>query len=242
MKGVGIEESTQTMSLLADHAPRSAGRFLGLSNSKLTMSDVIYIAALLRRKLPDDLVPLILDYAEMWIQLVKSCDSRKQMVGKTTPGIIVLTCTLPKAMPANHIRKVQFTTTSRARRILISSRGPLDPPSQTWFEVGVRKHGHPYTFGTSPGPCPGRQCVAVDGDEVQRHRILVMDDPFHSNRSEPQTVIWDTTHEDEDVRSTIKRMKGGDTIELSMFVCSRSRANFLLYASIEVEAIAIRKL
>jgi len=224
-------------------------------DDRLLSSEVIQIAILLRQKLPGDLIPLILDFAQYWDVVHSAHSPRPDRIGELQAPKLQTALIVPQHIPRGAIRRIRFITESRDQGW---SSYPEDHGtyrgSWTWFETGIRGLDASNTEDQAtllqPVDCQHRNALDVE------HRQLCMQDVTrykYGSRSiatnihagvdfAKHVVEWDGYHEDDDVRRMVKELKGGHRIEVSAHAKFPGWCNYVKFVTIEIECTIVRKM
>lgn len=203
------------------------------------ITNAIRAAALLRQKLPADLVPIVLDYAQLWSTIAIARRFRKERINERRAGLVALTCKLPENMPGSTVRRLRITTESRDQgwSDYLDQHGTYEG-SWTWFELGVRPIAEQNQVSGSADE--GNLIIGREGDTVRR--TLVTRNIHARRKWKTHVVVWDVANETEEIRKLIWGAKAGDVIELSVWARYPGWENFLKFARIEVEGVCVRRL
>lgn len=115
--------------------PKSAG---AQSNTDPEVQRIIQIAAILRRKLPGDIVPMILEHAERWHTFRQSEATtlfKADFVFESSGPILCGRLVIPSYVLQGSIRSVRFEITNQGLKD--TSDPSSSTPGAAWFEAGV---------------------------------------------------------------------------------------------------------
>lgn len=104
-----------------------------------TLEDAFRIALLLRAlPLPPDVIPDILDFAEVWPYVLATTNTQSQVVSERSSGVVHTVTPIPPTIHRPSIRSVVFTTVSHDQGWSWdkNSHGTYGG-SWTWFESGI---------------------------------------------------------------------------------------------------------
>jgi len=224
-------------------------------NAISSSKDVIEIALLLREKLPGDIIPLVLDYAQMWNVKESTCSLRPDRVGELQAPKLQAALFVPNYLPRGSIRRIKFIVESRDQGW---SSYPQDHGtyrgSWTWFEAGIRGFdasnvGDQATL-LEPVDCQHRNALddehkSVCLQDVTRYKYgskrIVTN--VHAGRDFRQHVVyWDLYHEDGDVRTMVQELGGGHRIEVSAHARFPGWSSYVKSVAIEIECAVVRKM
>jgi hypothetical protein len=230
--------------------------------SRPTRHDVYHVAFLLEQKLPPELVPQIMDYAEYWL---KSSTSIRQdmeasdirILGRRsnyiTSGATYLS-TLPIGkVPGEEengialvgqypVRKVVFTVESQ-------DQGWSDFPqdhgteqgSWTWFEAAVREPNQPVYQDLL------RARQDINHNEQRRDEMLEPPQGrevcrnVHAGREwRRKSVAWGVSDEDEEIREWIGHLSRGQVVDLTVWARYPGWRNRVRSAQIDIYFAAVR--
>lgn len=224
-------------------------------NSRLSSSDVIKIALLLRQKLPSDLIPLILDFAQLWEVVETAQSPRPDRVGELQAPKLQAALIVPAYLPRGAIRRIRFIVESRDQGW---SSYPEDHGtyrgSWTWFEAGVRGLDASNTDDQDsllePVDCQHRNALDTEHrrlclQHVTRYkygsRIIVTN--IHAGGDFVKHIVdWDLCHEDDDVRRMVKELKGSHRIEVSAHAMFPGWCNYIKSVTVEIECAVVRRM
>ncbi|KAK5951066.1 hypothetical protein OHC33_007819 [Knufia fluminis] len=217
--------------------------------------DVIKIALLLRQKLPGDLIPLILDFAQLWEVKNVAHSLRPDRVGELQAPKLQAALIVPSYLPQGAVRRIRFIIDSRDQGW---SSYPEDHGtyrgSWTWFEAGIRgldaSNADDQATLLEPVDCQHRNALDVE------HRRLCLQDAtrykygsrrivtnVHAGRDFKKHVVeWDLYHEDDDVRSMVKELKGGHRIEVGAHARFPGWCNYVESVTVEIECAMVRRM
>jgi len=197
--------------------------------------DVYHAAFLIRQKLPAELAPDILDFAEYWVKSSASCTyhltitERDLRVGSRTSqelqGALYHTSPLiagdyEDVSPLHPLRKVVFTINSK-------DQGWSSYPahhgtyinSWTWFEAVVLDWAD-----DAPTISPRRICTNVHaGTDFKTH-----------------VVTWTCDSDDEEERQWVRQVRRGSKIGINVWAQYPGWANSIHSANIDIYTAAIR--
>lgn len=233
------------------------------------VSTIIKIALLLRTRLPADIVPIILDYAELWGTLAYATSLRPDLdkISEAQSPKLQIALTIPDHIPNNSIRRIRFTIVSRDQGW--SSGNPADHNtyrgSYTWFEAGVR--GLPRD-GNNPLESDLERSDLTElsslGDVFCMHRNAL--DEEHKLQCQPQiryykygsrvlthnlhagrdfaehTVEWSLDDPDLGIVNTFREIKRGCRIEVAAHARYPRWVNYVKSVRIEVEGTVVKRL
>ena len=232
--------------------PRAVSR---PTNDHLSPDDVTRIALLLCEKLPRDLVPLVLDSAQMWKVVDESLSLRPDRIGEHQGPKLQAALILPPHLPQGAVRRIRFTIESQDQGW--SSRLSDDSTyrgSWTWFEAGIR--------GLDPSNADDQATLLAAVDCQHRnalddeHKRLCLQNVtrykygsrnivtnVHPSEDFVKHIVeWDSYHEDDGVRRMIKELKGGSRIEVSAHARFPGWCNYVKSVAIEVECAIVRRM
>ncbi|KAJ9654582.1 hypothetical protein H2198_006397 [Neophaeococcomyces mojaviensis] len=228
-----------------------------LINNGHQARDIIRTALLLRQKLPGDLVPIILDYAELWDFAAVVRSKRPNWVRPHQAGELQAALIIPPNVPRGALRQIRFITISRDQGwSSYSEDHGTYRGSWTWFEAGVR--------GLDPSNVEDQETLheplncqhSAHAPNGVEHRRLCVANASHYKYGSKQIVTnihagkewkrhvvrWDANHEDEDVRKAFKELRGGHRIEVSAHARFPGWCNDVRLVVIEVEYAVVRKM
>lgn len=220
-------------------------RAIGMaSETPLGIRDIYHIAFLLHQKLPADLVPMILEYAELWqtIRLDTPHIPERRINEHDSPrlqaGAIV-----PYYIPKGQIRLIRFKTVSRDQgwSSYPEHHGTYEA-SWSWFDVGIvepmdepvlpcrhRRYEGDHLIG-----CPAELSTYKWGSK----RIVTN---VHAGKEFREHVVeWRA--DDEDFQEMLKEIGGGCAIEVSACAQYPGWYNYVQSVQIEIECPVVRKL
>lgn len=201
------------------------------------LHDVYHAAFLLRQKLPADVVPAILDYAEYWVKSSANCTYHMTVteddlrVGSRTAdspefqGPLYHTSPLiagdyEELSPLHPLRKVVFTITSKDQgwSDYRQDHGTYNN-SWTWFEATV------LDWGSVAPEIPARRiCINIHaGRDWKTHKV---------------TWTWDS--EDKSESEWITRLCRGQKIGINVWAQFAGWSNSIRAATIDIYTAGIR--
>lgn len=228
------------------------------------VSTIIKIALLLRFRLPADLVPVVLDHAELWVPIATATSLRQDVdkISQTQSPKLQVALTVPKA----GIRRVRFTIVSRDQGW--SSYGKDHGTyngSWTWFEAGVRGlHRDRHVPEQAERETSDQAQLLILGDVLCTHRNALDED--HKLRCEPHVqfykygskelmrnvhaghdfkehvIEWSVDHPDDDIARTVRELKRGCRIEVAAHARFPGWVNYVKSVKIEAEGMAVRRM
>lgn len=222
---------------------------------QLSSTDVFKIALLLRQKLPGDLIPLILDFAQLWEIKETTHSLRPDRVGELQAPKLQTSLIIPSYLPRGAVRRIRFIIESRDQGW---SSYPEDHGtyrgSWTWFEAGIRGLDTLNTDDQAtllePVNCQHRNALDAEHkrlclQDVTRYkygsRRIVTN--IHAGREFQKHIVeWDLYHQDDNVRSMLKELKGGQRIEVSAHAKFPGWCNYVKSVVIEIECAIARKM
>lgn len=227
--------------------------------------DIIRTALLLRQLLPADLIPLILDYAQLWYPVAEAATSHTASISEAASHRIQASLLIPAYIPHKAIRRIRFTTVSRDqgwssyREDQGTYRG-----SWTWFEAGVAG-----LTDESPDPHSNvpviQSTLLAPQNEINQHSTRMLDPArrefelmrpefykygakriitnIHAGRNYKTHVVeWDADHEDEDVRRMMREIKAGCCVDVAACARFGGWCNDVKSIKIEAECAVVRKM
>lgn len=188
------------------------------------LRDVCEVIFLLRQVLVPDLIPDVLDMAEYWVVTSAARASRKAEFTQSNAGRAYVVASLPEYLPPGSVRKVVFSTVSRDQgwSSFPAQHGTYEN-SNTWFEVAVYEPD-PYEFAKIVAP---RMKIVTNihaGKEWKKH-----------------DVVWTHDSSDEEVRSLIANMRGGQRIAITAWAQYPLWRNNVSSASIDIYTPRFRR-
>jgi len=226
-----------------------------LKDRRLLSSDVVKIALLLRQRLPGDLVPSILDFAQLWDVKGTARSLRPDRVGELQAPKLQTSLIVPSYLPRGAVRRVRFIVESRDQgwSSYPEDHG-TDRGSWTWFEAGIRGLDTSNTDDQAtllePVDCQHRNALDAEHkrlclQDVTRYkygsRRIVTN--IHAGREFQKHVVeWDMYHQDADVRKMIKELKGSHRIEVSAHAKFPGWCNYVKFVAIEIECAIVRRM
>ncbi|KAF7507595.1 hypothetical protein GJ744_010265 [Endocarpon pusillum] len=186
--------------------------------------EVYHVAFLLRQILVADLVPIILDLAEYWPKTTYSCQESKSYV-QHTAGRPYLSAVLSNAVGGPRmIRKIEIHITSHDQGwSSYSQHHGTYNGSWTWFEAEVRPAG------------------SEDEDEHCVKKELCRN--VHADaKDKTHTSTWRYDAEDEGERDLVRSLGPGSSISVVPWAMFPGWQNYVTCASVDVYAVAVRKL
>lgn len=224
-------------------------------------STVVRIALILSRKLPRDLVPLVLDHAQLWPLTAHIHESYTPdlRISQAQAGRVVGALQIPHSVAPGSIRRVRLTTDSKDQgwSSFNEDRGSYRN-SWTWFEAGIRDRS-PVRQGRDMGLSDLREnglvseselevgAEADNASESEREGYLLGPRKIVTNvhagwNFATHEVIWDVEHEDEALREAVRALRPGQTIQVSAWARFPGWTNQVRRVSIELECQSVRKM
>jgi len=248
-RAVGLTSSTNSPMTPVSNLPNHQ-----MTNGAHKSQDIIQIAWLLRQKLPGDLVPIILDYAELWDFAVVACSAGPAEIRESYAGELQAAVIIPKTIPTGALRRVRFVMVSKDQGW---SSYPVDHGtyrgSWTWFEAGVRGLDPSNTEDQATIHKPFQRLYSMP--EPEQQKLCIANPEFYKYGSKPivtnihagkdwktHIVEWVANHEDEDVQKIFKELRGGHRIEISAHARFSGWCNHIKLVVIEVEYAVVRKM
>lgn len=188
------------------------------------LHDVCETIFLLRQVVVPDLIPEILDLAEYWIVTSAARASRSAEVTQSNAGRAYVIASLPEYLPLGSVRKIAFSTVSRDQgwSSYPAQHGTYEN-SNTWFEVVVYEPD-PYQLAKIVTP---------------RMRII---SNIHAGKEWiKHDVVWTHDSENDEVRSLMANMKGGQRIALTAWALYPGWKNNVSSASIDIYTPRVRR-
>ena len=210
-----------------------------------------HISFLMRQKLPPELIPEILDYAEYWLRSVSETDLGVEVGDSVTfrdwtAGDVYLSSRPIGVCDAMNelrwvglhpVRKVVFTVTSRDQGW---SSYPDDHGTErnsfSWFEVTVRA-------GIGESWVTGEELEDGDsrGEEVERSPGKAAITNVHAGREwRTKAVTWSVYGDNDDERKWVNDLSRGQLIDLRIWAKYPGWQNRAKYGRIEVYFAAAR--
>ncbi|KEF63692.1 uncharacterized protein A1O9_01670 [Exophiala aquamarina CBS 119918] len=195
-------------------------------------SDVYHTAFLLKQAgLPGDVIPTILDYAELWFSTPLAASNRELEICSRSNGRIFLTAELPRALPKGSIRTLSFTIHSK------------DLIKHVWH------HQYPLL---APNELSGFALSVFPDDTVSRpdndrtlfppKRLMNNHHSCHSCHSYfAYELQWHYLSKDEDIAEILNSLVGGQKLAL-MMCADKEAACAVKFARISCEMAAVRKM
>lgn len=208
--------------------------------------DIIHIAFLLHHKLPADLVPMILEYAELWETIRLAYRYRPERVKDGQSPRLFAGAVVPYHLPRGFVRLIRFKTISRDQGWSSYAEDyNTYNNSWTWFEAGITG------FDEELGPldCEHHRyddshlslCAPEPGPYKYGNKRIVTNLHAYREYSE-HTVEWRADSEDEDIRQMMKELKGGCGIEVTAHARYPGWCNHVKSVVIEIECALVRKM
>lgn len=238
--------------------PRANGQHpTARQNEPQQDSDIIRIALLLRTKLPADLVPIILDYAECWTTTLSVTSLHPDRIAEPQSGKLQAALFLPRNLPRRSVRRIRFTTTSRDQGW---SSFPNDHDtyrgSWTWFDAGVRgldpdnEEDIDSIHLNLPVDCQHRNALSdehiklcVAQPDRYKYGAKRLTANIHAGKEfKTHVVEWTIDDDDDDLRAMIREVKGGCRVEVSAHAQFPGWVNYVKNVKIEVDCVVIRKM
>jgi len=201
------------------------------------LRDIYHTTFILRQKLPPELVPSILDFAEYWVKSSASCsyhmnitesdlrvgsESSSELKGALYHTSPLIAGDYERFSALNPVRKVTFTITSK---------------DQGWSS-------YPENHGTYENSWTWFEAVVLDWDEndinqpIPPRRICTN---VHAGSDYKTNVItWTWNSEDEQERMWINRLRRGSKIGINVWARFPGWSNSVHAANIDVFTTAIR--
>lgn len=207
--------------------------------------DIIHTAFLLHQKLPADLVPMILEYAELWqtFRLDSPQVPERRVTQHDSPrlqaGAIV-----PYQIPRGHIRLIRFITVSKDQGWSSDDREHHNTykNSWSWFEAGIVEPMTEVELDCGHERYDSdhlRQCEAKPSNYKWDSKRIVTN--VHAGREYQEHVVeW--RGDDDYTRQILREIKGGYGIEVSAWARYPGWVNNVKSVVIEIECTVVRKL
>jgi len=209
----------------------------GMSTNPKDLYDVYHTAFILRQKLPPELVPSILDFAEYWVKSSASCTyhmniteqdlrvgsgSSSELKGTLYHTSPLIAGNYEQFSALNPVRKIVFTITSKDQgwSSYPECYGTYEN-SWTWFEAEVLDWNEGDTARWIP---PRRICTNVHAGRDYKTHVT--------------TWAWDS--EDEHERMWIRRLRRGSKIGINVWARFPGWSNSVHSANIDIYTAAIR--
>ncbi|RMZ84015.1 hypothetical protein DV737_g1402, partial [Chaetothyriales sp. CBS 132003] len=192
-------------------------------------TDVFKVAVLLRRlRLPDDLIPSILDHADYTYRITGSERNEHFHLGHHQSGRIYTAARLQNVVPAS-LRAIHFTTISKDQGFSwdTGNHGTYNG-SWTWFEAGLlddnQLNGE---FNFLPSTRIDGKTICTNVHAERRYRT--------------HTTTWRITDDDEFIQKVFQGVKEGKPVAVA--ICARFRAwvNNVKFARIQFDLQPVRK-
>ncbi|EXJ74687.1 uncharacterized protein A1O5_01381 [Cladophialophora psammophila CBS 110553] len=205
--------------------------------------NVYRTAMILSRVVDRDVVPEILDMAELWhdVPLASKVDAepfkvtaREHGVSGHRPGVVYLEAELPATMPRKALRSLTFTITScdQGHSNDLQDVGTYRN-SKTWFEVKI-----------TPSRASRKQPIWKLGAEPAFNfppRKIVTN--IHAGQDfKTHTVTWHYNDEDEDIRKLIRTMGAGWKVAITAWGQYPIWDNYVQSARIDCRVHTVRKM
>ncbi|KAK5106917.1 hypothetical protein LTS08_001040 [Lithohypha guttulata] len=221
------------------------------------VTSIIRIALLLRTRLPADLVPMILDHAELWHPIVVATSLHPDRIAEPQSRKLQAALVIPPHLPRNSIRRIRLITVSRDQGW---SSYPEDHDtyrgSYTWFEAGIRGLDPDNLadietiYQNVPVDCQHRNALdpehvdlCLAHEERYKYGAQRIATNIHAGKDFREHVVqWDLESEDEGTRRMIREVKGGCRIEVSAHAQFPGWVNYVKSVKIEVECAVVRKM
>lgn len=196
------------------------------------VSDIYHTAFLLKKAgLPGDVIPTILDYAELWFSSPLASSDRELEICSKNTGRICLTAELPFGLPKGSIRTLSFTIHSK------------DLIERRWHRGSLR-HAPNELSGFALSVFPDDMVFTPDDNRLLFPPKLVMNN-YHTCRScysffayERQ---WHYLSKDKEIAKIMKSLAGGQ--KLALMMCAEEPAACAVqFSRISCEIAVVRKM
>jgi hypothetical protein len=197
------------------------------------VSDIYHTAFLLKQVLPTDLVPVVLDHAEMWLSSPLASTTRASHITPEDSGRICLTAELPAGLPQGSIRTLSFTTHSKelvAWAPHTHTNRQSFPNDRSRIELSV--------FPDDTVSKPDNDRLLFPGKRVLRnfHMCCYCNDFFVYDKR------WHFRSEDKEIVRIMRSLAGGQKLALIMCADLFPSPCAVQFASIECQISVVRKL
>ncbi|KIX94182.1 uncharacterized protein Z520_10209 [Fonsecaea multimorphosa CBS 102226] len=195
-------------------------------------------AMILSRVVDRDVVPEILDLAELWqdIHLASRVDpepfkvtQREHSVGGHRPGVVYVEAELPATLPPKSLRSLTFSTSScdQGHSNELQDVGTYRN-SKTWFEVKV-------TPPDAKSPMKAEHVFHFPPRKIITNIHAGQDFKTH-------TVTWHYNDEDEEIRKLIRTMSAGWKVAITAWGHYPMWDNYVRSARIDCRVHTVRKM
>ncbi|KAK6375859.1 hypothetical protein LTS17_007681 [Exophiala oligosperma] len=185
--------------------------------------DAVQVASLLAQRLPADLVPDIIDMAELWVDIPLASSNCKMRVTENEAGRIYLLADIPSTFPPHALRSLTFRVTSRDQGWSETAFHYTYKESWTWFEVAILPPG----TDESQGPFTGRHIITNINADFEWHT---------------HDVTWRYDDENEDIRDIVRSLKPGYKVAICAWARYRNWVNRVQSARIDCQVHAVRRM
>lgn len=220
-------------------------RAIGMaSETPLETRDIYHIAFLLHQKLPADIVPMILDHAELWktIRLDTPHVPERRVHEHDSPRIQA-GAIVPYYIPKGQIRLIRFKTVSRDQGwSSYPEHHNTYEASWSWFEAGVVEPMDEDFLSCRHTRYEGdhlRSCLAKPSTYKWGSKRIVTN--IHAGKVFQEHIVeW--RGNDEKFQQMLREIGGGYGIEVSACAQYPGWYNYVQSVQIEIECAAVRKL
>lgn len=192
-------------------------------------TEAYHAAFLISKLVPADLVPVILDKAEFWIDYPLASTSDEFFVTERNAGSSYLVAELPANFPAHGVRSLTFTITSRDQGFSWDTQfHNTYKNSWSWFEVAV-----------SP-PRPEGDSKTIEWSSVPGTRIITNSHACREYKT--HDVTWSYHDDDHEVRKIVRSLRPGHKIAITVWARFPAWVNDVRSARIDCQFQAVRKM
>jgi len=189
-------------------------------------SEIYRTASILAHVLPADLVPVVLDMAEFWVDLPLASTNHEFHATERNAGSPYLVAEIPLNLRPNCLRSLTFTVTSRDQGY--SSDAQFHNTYQnswTWFEVAV---------------LPPDSEKSFDRDLVPGTRVVTNLNACREYKT--HDVTWTYYDDDDDIRKIMRSLRPGHKIAITAWARYPAWLNYVRGARIDCQVNAVRKM
>lgn len=218
-----------------------------LAREKRIVHDILQTAVLLRTRLPADLIPIILDFAELWAPFVATGPIRGTRVHEGNSGQVQASLVVPSYVAPGSIRRIRITTRSKDQG-WSSDKSEVHGTykhSWTWFEAGVKglqQNGEGEDTANDEAAPKERENGARVNSPKYKYGAMIIVTNIHAGKEIKQhDVVWDAWHEELDVRKILREIRSGCAIEVTAHARFPGWVNCVEQVQIEVDCAVVRK-
>jgi hypothetical protein len=201
------------------------------------LRDIYHTAFILRQKLPPELVPSILDFAEYWVKSSASCTyhmnitERDLRVGSESSSDLKGALYHTSPLIAGDYER--FSTLSPVRKVIFT----ITSKDQGWSS-------YPENYGTYENSWTWFEAIVLDWDEdVIAQPILprrICTNVHAGSDYKTHVTTWTWNSEDEQERMWIHRLRRGSKIGINVWARFPGWSNSVHSANIDIYTKAIR--